>query len=207
MFRGRTTAATDSWILDDNVIVWSGRSPFNDTYVVVANRDLAQAEGGFDLQGMADYLAADPNASVCMESEFMDRPDGLVLFTDATGYDIPESQIRAWDMDMDMNMDLIYDRTSAGECDFGEVYTTDGRIAARNVDLVDDPGVVIEYNLSYTWRDAKFQEHEETYQGIADEILAPLTEEKMTELNAKVDIEDEDAQDVAAEYLQEIGLE
>lgn len=191
------TAAMD---LAENGIKWVGRSPFNDTYGFAANGDLAAAEGGFDLQAMADYLAATPDAKVCLETEFPDRPDGLILFTDATGYTVPQSQIQILDTG------LIYTETAGGSCDFGEVYTTDGRIPALNLSLVDDPGVFILYNLSFTWKDVVFQEHAEIYQSIADAILAPLDAAKMAELNALVDVEDEDAKDVAADYLKEIGL-
>ncbi len=47
------------------------------------------------------------------------------------------------------------------------------------------------YNASYTWVDAVFQEHAETYTEIADAIFAGLDNEKMAELNAQVDVEGE----------------
>lgn len=187
--------------LSDNGIMWSGKSSFNNTYGFATGSALAEANGGgFDLQGMADYLEANPDATVCLETEFPDRPDGLVLFEEATGYELPRSQTQILDTG------LIYTQTADGTCDFGEVYTTDGRIPALDMALVDDPGVFIVYNLSFTWDDEKFQEHAETYQRLADEILAPLTQEKMSALNAQVDVDGEDYEDVASEYLQEIGL-
>ncbi|MGB7980284.1 MAG: glycine betaine ABC transporter substrate-binding protein [Candidatus Nanopelagicales bacterium] len=191
------TAAMD---LAENGIMWSGLSPFNDTYGFAANGDVAQANGGFDLQGMADYVAANPDAVVCLETEFPDRPDGLVLFEDATGFTIPREQIQILDTG------LIYTETANGACTFGEVYTTDGRIPALNLSVVDDPGVFILYNLSFTWDDDTFQEHAETYQRLAEAILAPLDQAKMAELNAQVDVEGDKAEDVASQYLQEIGL-
>jgi osmoprotectant transport system substrate-binding protein len=186
--------------LAENGIMWSGRSPFNDTYGFAANPELAEANGGFDLQGMADYLEANPDTVVCLETEFPDRPDGLVLFEEATGFELPRSQTQILDTG------LIYTETANGACDFGEVYTTDGRIPALGLSVVEDPGVFILYNLSFTWDNEVFQEHAETYQQLADDILAPLDQAKMAELNAKVDVEDESAEDVASEYLQEIGL-
>ena len=132
--------------LKENDIKWVGRSPFNDTYGFAANGDLAEEEGPFDFQGMADYLKANPDATVCMETEFPDRPDGLVLFEEATGYEVPRSQIKILDTG------LIYTETDKGACDFGEVFTTDGRIKALNLELVEDPGVMILYNVSFTMR-------------------------------------------------------
>ena len=46
---------------------------------------------------MAAYLKENPDTKVCMETEFPDRPDGLVLFEKATGYKIPQSQIQILD--------------------------------------------------------------------------------------------------------------
>ena len=117
-----------------NKIVWVGQSPFNDTYGFAANGDLAKKEGPFDFDSMAAYLKKTPDAKVCMETEFPDRPDGLVLWEKATGYKIPQSQIQILDTG------LIYTETSDGKCDFGEVFTTDGRIQALNLEPRRGPG-------------------------------------------------------------------
>jgi len=187
--------------LADNQIQWVGSSSFNNTYGFAANGTLVEENGGvFDVQGMFDYVEANPDATVCMESEFPDRPDGLVLFEEATGVTIPQDQIQILDTG------LIYTETANGACQFGEVFTTDGRIAALDIELVEDPGVSILYNVSFTFRDEVFAEHAETYTEIAEGILEPLTQEKMAELNASVDVEDEDPENVAAEFLTENGL-
>jgi osmoprotectant transport system substrate-binding protein len=186
--------------IKENDIKWVGRSPFNDTYGFAANGDLAEQEGGFDFDSMAAYLEANPDTTVCMETEFPDRPDGLVLFEDATGYEIPQSQIQILDTG------LIYTETDKGNCDFGEVFTTDGRIQALNLELVEDPGVMILYNLSFTWQNAVYEEHAETYDQIADDIFAGLDEQKMAELNGQVDVEGQPVEQVAQQYLEEIGM-
>ena len=186
--------------LEQNDIKWVGRSPFNDTYGFAANGDLAAAEGGFDFDSMAAYLEANPDTTVCMESEFPDRPDGLVLFEEATGYTVPQSQQQILDTG------LIYTETADGNCDFGEVFTTDGRIGALNLELVDDPGVMILYNVSYTFQNDVYEANADVYDEIVEEILAPLDEEKMAALNAQVDIDAVPYDRVASEYLEEIGL-
>ncbi len=186
--------------LADNKIKWSGQSPFNNTYGFASSPDLAKKEGEFDFDSMAAYLKANPDTKVCMETEFPDRPDGLVLFTKATGYKIPQSQTQILDTG------LIYTETQKGKCDFGEVFTTDGRIEGLKLGLVKDPGVMIVYNLSYTWQDAVYQKHAETYDELADKIFKGLSQKKMAELNAQVDIEGQSVQQVAQKYLEEIGV-
>ncbi|MGA8845827.1 MAG: glycine betaine ABC transporter substrate-binding protein [Nocardioides sp.] len=193
----KVTAEKD---LADNEIKWVGLSPFNDTYGFAANGDLAASDGPFDLQGMADYLQANKDATVCLETEFPDRPDGLVLFEDATGYKLPESQQQILDTG------LIYTETSDGACDFGEVFTTDGRITELNLSLVDDPGVFILYNVSYTMPVEVYEANAEVYDQLIDKILAGLDNETMAALNAQVDVDGTPASAVAEAYLQEIGV-
>ncbi len=184
--------------LEKNGVKWFGTSPFNDTYGFAASPDLAKTNGGaFDLQAMADYLKATPSAKVCMETEFPDRPDGLILFEKATGYKIPASQTQILDTG------LIYTQTGKGKCDFGEVFTTDGRIKALDLSLVEDPGVFILYNVSFTMLDAVYEKHAKVYDKIASDILEPLDNEKMAELNAKVDVDGTPADKVAEDYLKE----
>lgn len=187
--------------LEQNGIQWLGRSSFNNTYGFVASPALAEENGGpFDFQAMADYLEANPDASLCLESEFPSRPDGLVLFEEETGYDVPESQINILDTG------LIYTETAANSCDFGEVFTTDGRIPALELSLVEDPGAMILYNISINVRDDLYQQAPEAFDAIAEAILAPLDNERMAALNAQVSFEGEDPVEVARQYLVEEGL-
>ncbi len=101
---------------------------------------------------------------------------------------------------------LIYTETSKGACQFGEVFTTDGRITALNLDLVKDPGVMILYNVSFTFQNDVYEANSAVYDEISNKILEGLDEAKMQELNAKVDVEDNDPKDVAEEYLKEAGV-
>ncbi len=184
-----------------NDIHWLSRSPFNDTYGFASSPELTDANGGaFDMQSMADYLAANPDATLCLESEFPSRPDGLILFENATGYDVPDSQIEILDTG------IIYTETASNDCDFGEIFTTDGRIPALGLTVVEDPGVMILYNVSMTIRDDKFQEASDDFQAVADAVLAPLDNDLMQELNRQVNEDGDDPADVARRYLIDNGL-
>jgi len=187
--------------LEQNDIVWIDRSPFNNTYGFVSSPELTEENGGaFDIQSMVDYLEANPDASLCLESEFPSRSDGLILTETYAGYDIPDSQITILDTG------VIYNETAGNNCDFGEVFTTDGRIPALGLTLVEDPGVNIVYNVSMTMRNEKYQEASAEFDELASLILSPLSNERMAELNARVSAEGEDPDDVARDYLAEEGL-
>jgi len=195
------TADVKAQDLADNNIQWLGRSAFNDTYGFATGPAFTEENGGaFTMQSMADYLAANSDASLCLESEFPSRPDGLVLFEQATGYDVPESQIEILDTG------IIYSETAAGNCDFGEIFTTDGRIPALELAVVEDDGVMIIYNVSMNVRDDLYQENPEAFDEIAVLILEPLTDDVMAELNRRVSVEGEDAAEVARSFLIDQGL-
>ena len=187
--------------LADNEIVWVGRSPFNNTYGFASSPEATEANGGpFSLQTMMEYVQENPDAIVCMESEFPSRPDGLILTETATGIELPEAQ------QLILDTGIIYTETANNNCDFGEVFTTDGRIPALNLSLVEDPGVNIIYNVSATIREETYNEAPEAFDGIVEALLAPLDNERMAELNARVSAEGEDPQAVARDFLVEEGL-
>jgi osmoprotectant transport system substrate-binding protein len=187
--------------LEKNGIVWLSRSPFNNTYGFTSSPELTEANGGaFSLQTMMEYVRDNPDATVCMESEFPSRPDGLILTETATGITLPVDQ------QLILDTGIIYTETAANNCDFGEVFTTDGRIPALNLTLVEDPGVNILYNVSGTIREDKYNEAPEAFDGIIEAILAPLDEIRMAGLNALVSAEGQDPAVVAKEYLVEEGL-
>jgi len=195
------TPAVREQDLEENDIRWLGQAPFNNTYGFASSPETTEANGGaYTMQSMADYLEANPDAIVCMESEFPDRSDGLILFEEATGYTVPDSQVQI------LQTGAIYTQTQEEECQFGEVFTTDGRIGGLGLTLVEDPGVMIIYNISMNLRDDKYQEAPEAFDAIAEEILAGLSQDKMTELNTRVSFEGETPEDVAADYLSEIGF-
>ena len=187
--------------LEENGIHWLGRSPFNNTYGFTSSPEATEANGGaFTLQTMMEYVVANPDAVVCMESEYPNRDDGLVLMEEATGIEMPESQTQILDTG------LIYTETAANNCTFGEVYTTDGRIPALGLTLVEDPGVHILYNVSVNLRDEVYSQAPEAFDAIVEAILAPLDNERMAAINALVSAEGGDPQTVARDYLLEEGI-
>jgi osmoprotectant transport system substrate-binding protein len=195
-----TTAVREQDLAANN-IAWIGQSPFNNTYGFASSPAVTEANGGaFSLQTMMEYVRDNPDAVVCMESEFPDRPDGLILTETATGIELADSQQNILDTG------VIYTETANDNCTFGEVFTTDGRIPALGLTLVEDPGVNILYNVSANIRNETYEQAPEAFDGIVDAILAPLDNLKMAELNARVSAEGEEPAAVARDFLVEQGI-
>jgi osmoprotectant transport system substrate-binding protein len=195
------TAGVKERDLDENGIVWVGMSEFINTYGFTSSPERTEANGGpFTLTTMMEYVQANSDAIVCMEAEFPSREDGLILTENHTGIELPDNQ------QLILDTGIIYTETANNNCDFGEVYTTDGRIPALGLTLVEDPGVNILYNVSGTMGVDKYNEAPEAFDAIINAILAPLDNTRMAELNGFVSADGRAAADVAKEYLVSEGL-
>lgn len=185
--------------LEENDVRWLGVSPFNNTYGFATAGDSPAA--GLDLQGMMEYVNENSDATVCMDTEYPNREDGLVLTEEATGLTIPDGQ-----EEIIGDAGVIYEETANGNCTFGMVFTTDGRIPALDLVLVEDPGVNILYNVSMTMLDSVYQQYPEEFEALADTILGGLDNATSAALQAQVSVDGEDPRDVAEAYLTEQGL-
>lgn len=195
------TADVKELDLEKNNIVWIGRSPFNNTYGFVSSPEVTAANGGpFTTQTFMEYVRDNPDATVCMETEYPDRPDGLILTEDATGIEMPDAQVSILDTG------VIYTETANNVCTFGEVYTTDGRIPALDLTLVQDTGINIVYNVSATMRGETYDQAPDQFEAIVAAILEPLDNDVMAELNKRVSADGEEASAVAKDFLVTNGI-
>jgi osmoprotectant transport system substrate-binding protein len=188
--------------LEENGLVWGQYAPMNNTYAMAVTQEFSDENDVKTSSDMAEYVAQNPDeATVCLESEFAGRPDGWDGFQQAYGMEIPDSNIT------EVGTGVVYTELDKGErCNFGEVFTTDGRIAALDlVPLEDDKSFFPIYAVCPIVTEETNNEHPEIL-----EVLAPLAEtldtETMTELNAQKSAEGLKEEDIAQDYLQEQGF-
>jgi osmoprotectant transport system substrate-binding protein len=171
----------------------------NNTYAFAIRRDKAEELG---VTTLSDVAALPPEEQTfCIESEFSTRDDGWPGLKEAYGF-------QAQDDDLVMlDTGVIYTATKEGtDCNFGEVFATDGRI--QGMDLVvmeDDKSFFPVYQGALTMDSKVFEEHPEIADVMA-EVSPLLTDEVMQELNAKADVDGEDPEDIALDWLEEQGL-
>lgn len=180
-------------------IAWLDPAPLNNTYAFAIRADKAEELG---VTSLSDIAALPANEQTfCIESEFSTRDDGWPGLKAAYGLDVADSNVALLDTG------VIYTATQKGDdCNFGEVFQTDGRIPALDlVVLEDDKEFFPVYQGAFTLKQSTLDE----YPAIADVIaeIAPLlTTEEMQKLNALVDVDGEDPEDVATDWLMEQGL-
>lgn len=190
--------------LEQNGLVWLPPAPMNNTYAFAITQESAR-KYGIDKLSQIKQVPVEER-TFCVESEFRNRADGLEGMLQE--YDVPlGSQEGVPDGNIQTyQTGAIYSATAQGECVFGEVFTTDGRILALDLTVLeDDREYFPKYNVSLVLREELYEEHPEI-----EEIVAPvaekLTDEVLIELNARIDVDGEEPVDVAEEWLRSEGF-
>jgi osmoprotectant transport system substrate-binding protein len=185
-----------------NGVTWLPPSALDNTYTLAISRRNNATYRLRTLSDVAELSRRDPSAvTLCVENEFASREDGLPGMRRAYGMDIPAANIRK------MDAGIIYTQVAgSGSCLLGEVYTTDGRIAAMGLDtMADDRHFFPNYNAAPALHAATFAKYP-----VIAELLDPLSARLDTavarELNARVDVDGEDPHEVAKEWLLEQGF-
>ncbi|MCX6470139.1 MAG: glycine betaine ABC transporter substrate-binding protein [Corynebacteriales bacterium] len=188
-----------------NNLVWLPPSNFNDTYAFAASGPTAQRLKVTSLSEVAKLPVAD--RTFCVDDEFFSRSDGFLPMLKKYGipYGTPDGVPAANVTRMDAG--VIYTSTAkSAPCNFGEVYTTDGRV--KNLDLTvltDDRKFFLPYSGTAVVRSSIIKEYPQLAPLIAN-ISKRLTDDLMQDLNGRVDIDGQDPADVAWDWLKSTGL-
>ena len=188
--------------LERNGMVWVDPAPMNNTYALAMSRQTAEETGITTLSEYADLVNRDPAAATtCVETEFNVRQDGFPGMAAKYGFDPARANRQI------LQTGIIYQATADGtQCKFGEVFTTDGRIIALDLVLLeDDRQFFPKYNPAITMRKDFAEAHPQVADVMAP-ISAALTNEEITELNRRVDVEGEEPADVARDWLVQKGF-
>ena len=187
----------------ENGVVWLDPADANNAYAIAASAARAEELGVTTLSDYAALVEESPeDGSLCAAAEFLARDDGWVGVEETYGFDLPDANIS------EVELNLVYARLpEADPCSFGEVFATDGRIVGNDLVVIeDDQGVFVKYNIAMTIRQEAYDAYGPALEEVFDPITELLTNEKMTELNAQVDVDGEDPADVAEAFLDENGL-
>lgn len=190
--------------LEENDLHWLAPADFNNTYALAYQADAADDLGNPEtLSDLGDLIAEDPDAAtLCVENEFSARDDGLPGMEETYGYEFPDENVTVLDTG------IVYTATAERDpCNFGEVFTSDGRVSALDlVVLEDDEGFFPLYNPSPVFTDEVYSEYGEELEEIFDPISEALTQEEMTTMNERVSVDLETPEDVAEEWLSDNGF-
>src|SRR5918992_400339 len=171
---------------------------FNNNYGIFVRREVAEQYG---LQTLNDLAGAAPELTFATFSEFQDRKDGYPnMVENYPGLDGFEDTIVANDLG------LRYQGVENGEADVGVGFLTDGQLTSPAlVTLTDEKSIWPFYYPAPVVRSEVLEENPEM-EDLLNSVTERLNVDVIRELNGRVDIEQEDPEDVAEEFLRQEGL-
>lgn len=181
-------------------LIWLAPSRFSNTYALALPRKVAEQYPQVNSISQLNQVLRDEQDRdhvLALDTEFANRPDGLVGLTQT--YDLHLTRRNIHQMDAG----LVYTALRNGQVFSGLVYTTDGRLSAFDLKLLEDDK---HYFPDYTAAPVVRKEVLDAHPQLAS-LLKPLAEqlddETMRQLNAKVDVEHQSPGKVAADYLRQ----
>lgn len=188
-----------------NGLTWGEPAPLNNTYAIAVRSEAVEDLGG--ISTISDIAELPPGErTFCVEAEFNSRPDGLTPMLAHYGMErgvptgVPEDNIDIYDTG------AVYSATDSGACNFGEVFSTDGRIDALDLTILeDDRQFFPAYNAAPVYYTETLEEHPELAD-VFSRIAPTLTDEALRQMNLRVDVEGEEPADVAFDFMVEQGF-
>ena len=116
-------------------LIWLHPSKFSNTYALALPQKVAEEFPGINSVSDLNKALREPEnkkALVALDTEFANRSDGLLGMVKLYDLDLTRRNIRQ------MDAGLVYTALKNGQVFAGLVYTTDGRLSAFNLKLLDD---------------------------------------------------------------------
>jgi osmoprotectant transport system substrate-binding protein len=186
----------------NDIKVLSPPSPANNTYTMAVRSEAYDKLGVKKLSDFKQLVEENPEeATVCVGTEFSTRDDGLPGMEKAYDFEFPKENI------VKIDEGLIYQQVDKGkQCNFGEVFQTDGRIAALDLKLIeDDESFFPIYNPALNVSKEVIEKNPQIAKLFAP-ISEKLTTDELQKLNAKVDVQGQLEDQVAEEWLSQNGF-
>ncbi|MFH8134539.1 glycine betaine ABC transporter substrate-binding protein [Pantoea osteomyelitidis] len=182
-------------------LVWLNPAPMNNTYAFAMQRSRAEKEGINTLSQLVTKLEqirqSDPdhNWKLGLDLEFAGRSDGMKPLQKAYNMPLDRPQIRQ------MDPGLVYNAVRDGFVDAGLIYTTDGRVKGFDLKVLeDDKHFFPSYNVTPVVRQDVLASHP-GLDAALNQLSALITDETITEMNKRVDIDHQSPQQVARDFL------
>jgi len=182
-------------------LVWLAPSKINNTYALAMRKADAMAKGISSISDLAEKVRQGERFRLACNIEFYLRPDGLMPLQRAYGFEFGHENV------VRMGTNTVYDALrDAADIDVGLVFSTDGRVAARDfVVLRDDWGFFPSYLLAPVVRQRTLDKHPDLATHL-ESLAAKLDNETISGLNSLVDVHQKPVGEIASAFLRSSGL-
>jgi osmoprotectant transport system substrate-binding protein len=187
--------------LEKNKIVWLAAAPANNTWAIAVRQDVASANKLKTLDDMGKWISAGGQFKLAASAEFAERSDALPAFQAAYGFKLkPDQLLTLAGGDTAVTIRAAAEKTSGVNA--AMAYGTDGPVAALGLVIMDDPkGVQPIYAPAPIIR-ADVLAKQPKIRAVLANVFKHLDGPTLQGLNAKIQLEGQDAKKVAAEFLR-----
>lgn len=187
--------------LEKNKIVWLAPAPANNTWAIAVRKDVATANKLKTLDDMGKWISAGGQFKLAASAEFAERSDALPAFSAAYGFKLkPDQLLTLAGGDTAVTIRAAAEKTSGVNA--AMAYGTDGPVSALGLVIMDDPkGVQPIYAPAPIVRAEMLAKHPKIRDVLAN-VFKQLDGPTLQGLNAKIQLEGQDAKKVAAEFLR-----
>jgi len=181
-----------------NGLCWVAPAPLNDTNGL-AIKASDKSKYGSTLSDFGQYLKQNPSTTVCIMSEFRTRADGLPGLQKA--YDSGYMGANYKDIGSTAEAPI-----ASGDCQAGEVFTTDSAIAANNLAVLqDDKKFFPPDNVGLIVRQSALSKNP-AIANLMTPVAAKLTTDEITKLNKQVEVDKQNVNDASRNWLTQNGF-
>jgi len=172
---------------------WFDSYGFDNTYAFTVTKELAEKYG---LEKVSDLRDVADELRFGVDNSWIHREgDGYQGFVETYGFEFPKIY--------PMQIGLVYEALANDEMDVVLAYSSDGRIAAFNLKILeDDKKFFPPYDTSLVARNEVLREHPELEE-ILNKLVGTIDTAKMQEMNYEADGEKREPAVVAQKFLEE----
>ncbi|MCK2043647.1 glycine betaine ABC transporter substrate-binding protein [Chromohalobacter salexigens] len=194
------TYATAKRLDAEKGLIWLDPSDTNNTYALAMREADAEERDIHTLSDLAEAMNDGADLTLASNAEFYARDDGLRPLQEAYGFEFPRSNVKR------MDSGLTYSALREGEVDVALVFATDGRNGAFDFEVLDDDQQFFPvYQLAPVVREETLDAHPDL-KPLLNEMSAALNDETLIDLNRRVDVDDQNIERVAKDFLTENDL-
>jgi osmoprotectant transport system substrate-binding protein len=172
-------------------------APFENNYGIAMRKSKADELG---IKTLADLAEKSDQLTFSSYSEFQNRSDGYPNMQES----YPKLDFK--NIKIVNSLGIRYKALAQEEADVAIGFTTDGQLASDELIVLEDPKNIWPKYYPAPVVTQKFLDENDDAKKILNEVSASLDADKMRELNGKVDLEQEDPEDIAQEHLENAGI-
>jgi osmoprotectant transport system substrate-binding protein len=191
--------------LAKNKIVWLEPSPANNTWAIAVRKDVAVANKLKNLDDLGKWIGGGGQFKLAASAEFVERSDALPAFQAAYGFKLkPEQILTLAGGDTATTIKAAAEKTS--NVNAAMAYGTDGPVSALGLVIMEDTKSVQPIYAPAPVVRAEILAKNPKIKAALEPVFKALDTATLQSLNAKIQIEGQDAKKVAGDFLKSKGL-